>query len=473
MIFQPFISIIICLTSVVASASSLTLQDFLSQVENANPGLHSARSRAEALTHRIEPAGTWEDPFFAVGLDEIPTKGEDMSSVRRYQISQTIPFPGKLGAKQQAAENRAVAAKNDSETVKRELIALATQAFYRAHYNQKAILLNDGIRKLVQDTINSTKARYKVGDAGHHDWLLSKVELSVLEVEGLRLNRERKTLVAVLNELRDSPPNSPIDELKADFSKSSDDPEIDPNSLLKSQPELSSYDAFIKAAEQDRRTARLSYFPDFVLQGMYMEPRGMPSEGSMMQPNWGFMVGVNLPIFFFRKQSEISSAANKDIEVAVLEKRSIENRLNTEILDAKEQLKTAKDTVDLYKKSVIPNTNLAAANARSGYSARRLPLTQLLETLKVQRTQELELLAAQIDVELARTRLKELLSAPPLLRLSPARPSLFGQGSMGGGGMPSGMSETVNMGKGMSGPTRKQSTGADQGGTGGGKMEGM
>ncbi|MBK7961767.1 MAG: hypothetical protein IPK04_11585 [Bdellovibrionales bacterium] len=122
----------------------------------------------------------------------------------------------------------------------------------------------------------------------------------------------------------------------------------------------------------------------------------------------------------------------------------MENRLNTESLDAREQFKTARDVAALYKSTVIPTTNLAVQNAKSGYAARRLPLTQYLETLKVQRTQELEFLAAQIDVELARTRLKELLSAPPLLRLAPAKPSLWRRhnesGSMG--------SDTVGMGRG-------------------------
>ena len=106
----------------------------------------------------------------------------------------------------------------------------------------------------------------------------------------------------------------------------------------------------------------------------------------------------------------------------------------------------------LYKSTVIPTTNLAVQNAKSGYATRRLPLTQYLETLKVQRTQELEYLGAQIDVELARTRLKELLSSPPILRFAPSKPSLFGGGQMGGASMGS---DTVNMGRGMSGPTRK------------------
>ena len=142
-------------------------------------------------------------------------------------------------------------------------------------------------------------------------------------------------------------------------------------------------------------------------------------------------------------------AASRDSSVGATVK-NLENRLNTEALDAREQFNTARDVAALYKSTVIPTTNLAVQNAKTGYAARRLPLAQYLETLKVQRAQTLEYLAAQMDVELARTRLKELLSSPPILRFAPTRPSLVGGGDMGGG-----VSDTVNMGSGMSGPTRK------------------
>ena len=178
----------------------------------------------------------------------------------------------------------------------------------------------------------------------------------------------------------------------------------------------------------------------------------------MMGPsNWGVMVGVNVPLYFEEKQAPLASAAIKDKSASILEEKKIKNRLDTEAIDAKKQFETARDVVALYKNEVIPSTELAANSAKIDYIARRISLTQYLDVLKVQRTQELEYLAAQIDVELARTRLRELLSAPPILKLAPTKPSLFGTSVMRGGGMGAAetVSDTVSMGRGMSGPTRK------------------
>jgi len=58
---------------------------------------------------------------------------------------------------------------------------------------------------------------------------------------------------------------------------------------------------------------------------------------------------------------------------------------------------------------------------------------------------------AKIDVVLARTRLENLLSAPPVLRLAPATPTLFGAGMGSGGAMSSSMSQSsaVRVGSGI------------------------
>ena len=448
----------------ISFADELTLNEYLVQVKQTNPVLRSSALRAKALVQRIDPSATWDDPFFAAGVDQIPFEGR-MGSANRFQISQNIPFPGNLSAKSSAAENRASSAMNDTETSRREITVLATQAFFRFFYNHKALELNDRLKTIVESAIGSTKARYKTGEGDHHEWLLAKVEISIFDVERLRLLREKKTIQAVLNELRDSPATTPFGTLAVQFS----DSELKESELpdLETQPELKSLDFFVSQAENEKKLAKLSYFPDFVIQAMAMYPN---SEMMEEKSNWGVMIGINIPLYSWRKQSDLSAAASIDKEVALLEKRNVENRLNTESLDAQEQFKTARDLTTLYRDVVIPTTNLAVQNAKSGYATKRLPLAQYLETVKVQRTQQLEYLAAQIDVELARTRLKELLSSPPILRFAPSKPSLFGGGAMGGPAMGS---DTVNMGRGMSGPTRKSkgsSVPSESGGSGMGNM---
>lgn len=434
------------LGTVHASVKGISMNEYLAEVNKENTTVEASKLRALAFKHKIKSSAALDDPFIAAGLDEIPFAGGS-AKIRRYQISQTIPFPGKLSTKSEIAEINAESSEFDSQTIARQIQVLATQVFLRASYSKQEIELNQKIQKIIEETTASAKARYRTGDANHHEWLLAKLETSVLNVELLRLKRTQKTLVALLNELRNRPPDSQIEidhhELLASVNATTD---IQPNFDL--QPELQVGLAQTRVAEANLKLAKLSYAPDFVIQGMAMQPAMKDPE--MSEPaNWGVMVGMTIPLYFWRKQSEQVLAAENDRLAVMAEYQSLQNRLKTEITDAKLQLQTALDVVKLYKNDVIPITEIAVKNARISYASKTLPMRQLLDALRSQRAQELELLAAQMDVVVAKTRITELLSNPPATRFAPIRPTLFGGGTMESSG-------SVNMGSGISVPTQKQ-----------------
>ncbi len=448
-----------------ASVKTLTMEDFLVEVRSANPAIQASKLRSISARHRVRPLSTLDDPFIAAGIDEIPFSG-GRGKVRRYQISQSIPFPGKLRARSEIAESRAEASASDAETINRQIQVIATQTYLKASYNRHAIQLNERIQKIIQDVTASAKARYRTGDASHHEWLLAKLELSILNVDLLKLKRLQNTLHALMNELRNAPPDTPIDIDSGNFFTETKATGFE--SSLDMQPEMKAWNSQKKAADSELKLVKLSYAPDFVIQGMAMEPI-MKEPGSMETSNWGVMVGVTVPIFFWRKQSELVAAAEKDRLATIAEYQTLENRLNTEMTDAKQQLQTSLDVVALYKSDVIPITEIAVKNARSSYATKKLALRQLLDALRSQKVQELELLAAQMDVFVSKTRIQKLLSNPPASRFAPARPTSFAADMDTSMSSRDGMdaSPTINMGTGMSGPTRK-SYKEDSSGTPGG-----
>lgn len=451
------------LGAVHASDKVLSLNEYLAEIKKENTAIEASKLRVLSLEYKIKPDSTLDDPFIAAGLDEIPFDG-GRAKIRRYQISQSIPFPGKLGARSEIAENRAESSEFESLTISRQVQVLATQIFLRASYNKQEIQLNQKIQKIIEESTASAKARYRTGDASHHDWLLAKLELSILKVELLRLKRTQNTLTALLNELRNKPPNAQIDVDHHDLLETVEETK-EIQVYLDSQPELLGWRAQKRASEAELKLTKLSYAPDFVIQGMAMQPTRKDSE--MSEPsNWGVMVGVTIPLYFWRKQSDLVAAREKDRLAAMADYQSLQNRLNTEITDAKQQLKTSLDVVKLYKNDVIPITELAVKNARISYASNTLPMRLLLDVLRSQRTQELELLAAQMDVIVAKTRMTELLSNPPIIKFSPTRPTLFG-----GGGMAS--SQTINMGSGISVPTQKQNVQGPNDSSSGGMDGGM
>lgn len=428
----------------------LELKVYVEEVLKANPSLQSAQFRAEGFQWRVKPAGSLDDPFFGVGPDDIAFNGEP-GNVIRYQINQILPYPGKPITRGKVANAKAQAAASDVETTRRQLVLFATQVFYKTYLNQEAIRLNQETQKLIKALIETAKSRYETGEGVHHEWLLAKAELGVFETEYLKLSRERISLHALLNELRSQDPSTPMGVLKPDFSKTGPVELPKEEALFADQPERKALEKLADAAQLEKHLAKLGYVPDFMVQPMFAQRRGMEDPSS-----FGVMVGLNLPVFGYRKQAHLIKAADKDRLVALSDQKTIENKLKTEIVAARQQFQTAQDVVRLYQGTVIPQTRLALQSAQANYATGTVSAGSVLNLARIRLAQELELLSAKVDYEVGQLRIKELLSSPPIERFAPATPSLFftePMGKMGaGGGMQMPSSGAGMGGKGMSGP---------------------
>ena len=442
-------------------ASELNLDAYVLQVDSSNLSIRAAQDRAEGLNRRAASSGTWDDPFVAIGVDEVPFDNNTGDYVWRYQISQTIPFFGKPRARVQVATYQAAVAQSECDTIRRFTRLRAIQTFFQCYYLKRAIELTGQLITQGTSAVDRARLRYETGGPDYHEWLLAKAKIAILQVEKCKLLREQLSLNAQLNQLRGRTPNAIIEPLVLQLTTKNITQSDD--ELLANQPEMAGMMARLYQSERQKELADLSFFPDVTIQAMMMKPS---TEMMIEKSNWGVMVGANIPLYFFSKQSNLATAARVDNATWLNEKKNLEILLKDEVLDARQQLKTAGDIVALYHTVISPMTNLAAQNAKTGYLGNRLPLTQLIDIITIQATQELEYLAAQMDVRLSLARLENLVSSPPMMRLAPNRPTLFG----GGAGM--GMSEPLKMGRGMNTPAR-DNTLKEPSSTKGSGMEGM
>ncbi len=452
----------------VHSEQVLTLDHFLTDVMQNNPQLLANEQRIQSAQQRVKPAAALDDPFIAFGVDEVPF-GERQYNTKRYQLSQAIPFPGKRHNKADIAQSDAKLAETDGQILRRQLIVFATQAYYKTLYNDQALARNSELINLVESLLGSAKTRYQTGGNEHHDWLLSKIERSALDIERRNLIRQQATLYRALSELTGYTIDYAHGSLSPDFTPAANE-DFESASTLTEQPELNALQTQIQRANTQHHLAKLGYYPDFVVQAM-----AMTSEDDMNETmsQWGLMIGMTLPLYANNKQSQLISAARHEQNALEFEQIDLLNRLKNEQFDAQQQLQSALDIVKLYEQSVIPQTDMAVANAQGSYVARKLGLSQYLNVLKVRQTQTLELLAARIDVELALLRQRELLSTPSILRFAPGRPTLFD-----GGGMSNNMNESmtpssaVSIGRAMATPQKTRSSTSTNAGSSSG-MSGM
>lgn len=436
----------------ITAQEALSLDSYLKQVDEANLAIRSIDAQAQGQTHRVKPAGTWDDPFIAGGPDELPFGGS--GGVIRYQLSQNIPFPGKLSSRQEAASKRAEVAQANAHTTRREVKIDAMQIFLQNYFNLQALKLNEQINQLLTDITRIEKARYRTAGSGHHSYLLARAEQGILNTEKTQLVRRKKALWNSLNLLRNSDAASPeVELILPEIPVSYALPALD--KLLEGQPELLAAMRTVEYAQAELSSANKAVLPDFMVQGMVMQ-----SMHGTEPSNYGFMAGINMPLFWWRKQSEIVHAVEREKEASLYQKDQLVRELQNEYRDACNEFETAKINLDLYEKEILPMTRMALVSSKTDYMAGRVSIREYLDVVRASRQQELDHLAVRLDLYLTRMRVENLLSAPPMQRFSPGRPTLFNSTQMGTMQQMQQMppSNTIRTGKGMRSPAPASST---------------
>ena len=452
------------------AVGELRLSEFVAEVEAGSPELDARRLRVSAARSRVEPARALPDPFVAVGIDELALglRREDGTSswprpVLRYQVNQTFP----LGPERRARRDEAAAIVDigdaDVGTTRRSLRVAAVQLFLQARYVQAALQTNAKLVEALDDAIASAEARYIAGGSAHHDVLLGKAERAILLRDALLLERELDILYAQMNELRGAPPDTGMPQLVDDQQARPHRP-VSFGTALARQPELAQAKARIAVADARVRVARTTGYPDLSVQFMAMQ-----SLTPSMPSSLGAMVGITIPLYWRGKQGPTIAAAKAERRAASREVEALRRRLEAEWIAAERAYDTSHDTVRLYEKEVLPATRAAVDSAKIGYVAGTVSFSELLSVVRASLKVELEHVAAQTDVRLARLRIEELVATPSVVRVAPAMPTLFGS-SMGAGMSEPPMAPVrpISIGSGMQPPSS-----LDVGSRGDGGMGGM
>jgi cobalt-zinc-cadmium efflux system outer membrane protein len=129
-----------------ARADELTLDGFAAEVLARNPSLKARALRRGALREEARAAGACPDPSLSVMLDRVPM-GAEMPMIR-YQLSQMLPWPGKLDLMRSAVERQGDAAAAQVEARRLDVVLEARRGWYMLVINKKRREVNRAGRSL-------------------------------------------------------------------------------------------------------------------------------------------------------------------------------------------------------------------------------------------------------------------------------------------------------------------------------------
>jgi outer membrane protein, heavy metal efflux system len=367
-----------------ADDAVLTLRQALQVALANNPSLAQAGAKARALAEVPSQVGTLPDPVLSLNALNLPTDTFSLSQEAMTQmqvgIGVTLPFPGKLGLREQAAGYQAQAAQFGVDETRLVLGRDVRATWWNLFYLDRAIAIVRHNQDLLREFVKIAEAKYRTGQGMQSDVLLAQVELSKLLDIGIGLGAVRRSQAAALNALLGRSADSAVLLPQQADEKLPVAPEFSAlhDVALQARPLLSAQRERVQAAQSQVALAEKDYYPDFKVGAAYGYRRGYNPNGSPRADVASFTLSMNLPIFSGSKQDhELAQRRADELDAQYgLQDRLVQ--VDSEIEQALADYRADREKVLLFKTGIIPQASQTTAAMLAAYQVDKVDFLNLI-----------------------------------------------------------------------------------------------
>lgn len=375
--------------------SPLSLNDVIRLAGERRDEIEAARARVRAGEARPAIVSALEDPMISPSLDHLPFMlgGADVSVT----VEQRFPLSSVREHRRQSALADLQRLQADARRTTLDVGLQAASAFLMLQERRRTAGLVDEQLAFARDVVVAANARYSSGTAPQSDVLRAEVEVARLESVQRALVGERRAAEAMLAAslaLDSDMSIPPLQELPAVG--------VVPGwaaikSALLERPELAAGRAEIARAEAEVLVMRDMFRPMATI-------RTGPSYTMTDGKGWMAMVGISLPIWRGKLHAGVAEAEGMR-SMAQAELRAMTRMLEGEAAAAVGQVQAAQVRRESLARDVLPRARLSIEPAMAGYTAGRVPLVSVIETVQALWQVQGDLIAADTELGVAWTRL--------------------------------------------------------------------
>jgi outer membrane protein, heavy metal efflux system len=362
------------LASLGATLPSLSLERIVSlALENA-PVLKSERAQVASEKNQLEQAGAWPNPTLALDGGRVANDSLSQFEGPIYEaaLSQTIPFPGKRGARQDAAAAQLKTAESSlAERLLRtqhEAVVLAYRLAALSHL-VKHIEDRKARFALVRTYLRSRSFASPVQEVEKD---LIELRLSSLEEHLAQRESDYQSAWLELNQLIEQP--APVDP-QVRWWKSPKVVNAQDSMQVAEQknPQLERARYSLDRAQAELRQGRLSIWPDFSL-GFGYRREGPQSNGTSFYTG---SLAVSLPLW--DRGQHLGPALEQAAQAQHWKVESQRRLLQSELGRAAVHLEKARKSILLFALDRAASARKAFDRAEMEFRRGRLPITAFFE----------------------------------------------------------------------------------------------
>ncbi len=396
-------------------SGELDLGQLIEIAAGRNPRLGAARRRWLASAERPAQARSLPDPLFRYTEMLSPIETRIGPIDRQFQLTQPIPYPGKLSAAGALAEEEARIRELEYHIALRDTVANVKVTYAEYLFLRKALRIVEQNRELARQLAEKAAALY--GKAKEEkrdvvtlfDSLKAQSQLAQLAYDYITLDELRQTEATNLNSLLSRAPRAPLG-MPRDFAFRPLNSSLEElySMGLRYRQELKASVRAIAAAHQAERLAKLARVPDFSIGVTYSQIGSavapVPDSGDDAV---GINFGLSLPIWATKNRARIAEAKHRRA-AAERDRQAQIDDLMARITKIYFRMQNAERLVRLYKESLIPQAEEAMEIAEQWRDAGRDTIGRYLEAQSVWLNFQLAYHRALADHEQMVSRLEQL-----------------------------------------------------------------
>jgi outer membrane protein TolC len=277
------------------------------------------------------------------------------------QLTQRIPWPGKLGFNEERVRRLADAERLDSEEYEVALLARVKAVYYRLAFVDRAIAIMQETRVLLRNLQDVSSGMYAVGTAQQQDVLRAQVSVAQMTEDITVMEQNRVAMASRLNALLgrsatelvgalELPPvTDELPSAEALFAAASE-----------RRPALLVLAERTQAAEAGYRAARRRIYPDLNVTVGYGHRPDFEDLATVM-------IGVSLPVFAGSRQLPLRREMQAMTAVSEARALDLQNETFARLSELKAEAERASNLANLYETSVLPQAEAAVEAAFSAY----------------------------------------------------------------------------------------------------------
>ncbi|WP_166671370.1 TolC family protein [Pseudodesulfovibrio indicus] len=332
------------------------LRSFLVQAAENNNELRAAFQKWQAALKNSARADVLPDPKFNFGYYTTPLETRGGPARYKYGLSQSLPFFGKLGYKEQMALRQADGVKAQLDSLKLSTFYQVKNVYYEYAYLARAIDITKENIELMKYLEKIATARYTTGSAKHADIIRPQVELGKLEDKLNSLIDLKHPLAAKLNALLDRPRGTGIEfpaSIPIMFMTDSDEALF--AELQEYNPKLAYWETVVKKEEAGKGLAERNYYPDFTFGVDVTEVDDARNPGVIGDGQNPVMTSMsfNIPIWLESRGAAVDESQAKII-AAKRSRVGLEQQLRADLELALYKYRDAGRKINLYRDTLVP-----------------------------------------------------------------------------------------------------------------------